>query len=156
MNVNNYCFSTLSHFESARSQFFLPFPHQTRTKFQYTSFFVLSSTLFQEYASDTNTSMSSVLSPREQEMICYVWQSCKTPPDVSSIPLSLSIPLLSRSRPLLLFPSHDLLLLRDERCGSVLAAAVTSSHDLSSCTLQTHHGIKTDRSLRSTLRSWLP
>ncbi|KAH0291226.1 hypothetical protein M436DRAFT_85616 [Aureobasidium namibiae CBS 147.97] len=26
--------------------------------------------------------MSSVLSPREQEMICYVWQSCKTPPDV--------------------------------------------------------------------------
>lgn len=30
--------------------------------------------------------MSSILTAREQEMMCYIWQSCKTIPDVSYIP----------------------------------------------------------------------
>jgi hypothetical protein len=38
---------------------------------------------------------SAILSTREQELICYLWQSLKSAPEVSYIPVSLSIHHLS-------------------------------------------------------------
>jgi hypothetical protein len=108
VNINLYCFTTVSVFQPAQSQFLLPLPHQPRTNLWYISFYIIPSTFYQQYASDTKSNMSSILSAREQEMACYIWQTMKSTPEVSCQPMSLFI---HKPSPNILFSVNTLLLL---------------------------------------------
>jgi hypothetical protein len=107
VNINTYCFTTVSVFQPAQSQFLLPLPHQPRTNLWYISFYIIPSTFYQQYASSTNLNMSSILSAREQEMVCLIWQTMKSTPEVSYQPMSL----IHRPSPNISSSANTLLLL---------------------------------------------